>query len=243
MPSRSCAFCAAASRSITARGSATGRAYVATQAATTVAPSVDCPSVRNDPVGEYLEPHREGHAQYVPNWSVRLGAAIAQEIRKWRSPGVIRSKPRRHCVRQRQRPSTHHICRSHPVRVRTVPIPVDRLGEHHPRAPSDAPSGPIRRRLRKDRADLYAKVLANELSANAAVTATRTGPTSSKPTSTPCSATPCRPVSTRPPPRPSPSSYTVSSRACTSWPPYSNAGAAKQIRAELPKDDQKPPTP
>ena len=146
----------------------------------------------------------------MPNWSVRLGAAIAQEIRKWRSPGVIRSKPRRHCVRQRQRPSTHHICRSHPVRVRTVPIPVDRLGEHHPRAPSDAPSGPIRRRLRKDRADLYAKVLANELSANAAATATRTGPTSSKPTSTPCSATPCRPVSTRPPPRPSPSSYTLS---------------------------------
>ena len=35
--------------------------------------------------------------------------------------------------------------------------------------------------------------------------------------------------------RPSPSSYTVSSRACTSWPPYSNAGAAKRIRAAFAK--------
>ena len=62
----------------------------------------------------------------------------------WRSPGVTHSKSRRHRLRQRQRPSTHHICLPHPVHVRAFPVPVDRLGEHHPRAPSYAPSGPIR---------------------------------------------------------------------------------------------------
>ena len=97
---------------------------------------------------QWAEHQSDVPAQYrLSNDTVPIGS-ISQSAnsRRWAMAvaWITHSKSRRHRLRQRQRPSTHHICLPHPVHVRAFPVPVDRLGEHHPRAPSDAPSGPIR---------------------------------------------------------------------------------------------------